>query len=476
LAGQIGDNMDSRRSNDGSPSIESQHSIPRDKEVQPSTPADPWILRSTPLAPGNQPEAMDGCVDNLLWSFFTSVSRALDLSYAGIMSHHLRVAVITAKVGQALGLSQERIAQACHAALIHDLGVSTWGERAKLHQFEVDDPYEHALDGYRILTRAGAVEAADQALFLPYAELILHHHDKWEGGNPTPEERDAIPLESRIIHLADRLDVLLDESRPFSAQSEDVLEGLEGHRVRVFDPEILDVIKDLAKSESFWFDLEANFLSQSLAVCAAEGCSDRLAPSSLDTVEVLARVFAEVVDRRSPYTQAHSRAVGECAFMMGRRMGLDDLTCRELRMAGLLHDLGKMGVPEELLNKPGSLTGEEWCAVKRHPYLTYHLLNSIPGFGRIAKWASFHHERLDGQGYPFRLDSSALPLEARIVAVCDVYSALSERRPYRPGLSRDEVQRLLVKMAKEGALDRDVVDAAREALWGVFDLVAATGS
>lgn len=458
---------------------------------------DSWLKQENEEPRIMNPGQMEITAENLLWSFLTSVSRALDLSYTGIMSHHLRVAVITAKIGQALGLSRKVLTQACQAALIHDLGANTWGERAKLHRFEVVNPYEHALDGHQILITAGAGEATtgaertkSQALFLPYANIILHHHDRWEGGNPTPEERDAIPLESRMIHAADRLAVLLDESRPFNAQSDELLEVLESHRARMFDPKIVDIIKDMAKSEGFWFDLEERFLPQSLAMYAPPGVPDglpgssagRIEPSrvlslaSLDTLEVLAQVFAEVVDRRSPYTQAHSRAVGECAFIMGQCMGLDELTCRELRVAGFLHDLGKMGVPEEILNKKGSLTSEETCMVKRHPYLTYHLLRDIPGFHRIAKWASFHHERPDGQGYPFRLGASKLPLEARIVAVCDVYAALSEDRPYRAGLPRDEVQRILSKMARGGALDKDVVDLAKDALWGAFELVAATGS
>jgi len=439
------------------------------------------------------PGAMEITAENLLWSSLTSVSRALDLNYSGIMSHHMRVAVITAKVSQALGLPRQEVTQACQAALIHDLGVSSWGERARLHRFEVDNPYEHALEGYRILVGAGGRQtgvsgrkAQGEALFLPYANIVLHHHDKWAGKNLTPVEGEGIPLEARIIHAADRLAVLLDEARPFNAQSEEILEALDRHRDRTFDPVVVDTMKDLARSESFWFDLEARFLPQSLATYSPEGAADisrlRLGStqpvlsSYLDTLEALARVFAEVVDRRSPYTQAHSRAVGECAFIMGKWMGLDEVACRELRVAGLLHDLGKMGVPEEILNKKGSLIREETCVVKCHPYLTYHLLENVRGFERIAKWAAFHHERLDGQGYPFRLDASKLPPEARIIAVCDVYAALSEDRPYRPGLPDDEVQRILDKMARDGALDKGVVALAKEALWGAFDVVAASGS
>lgn len=358
-------------------------------------------------------------------------------------------------------------------------------------------------------------------MFWHYAHIILHHHDKWAGGNLTPAAGDAIPIESRIIHAADRLDVLLDESRPFNAQSERILEALDAQQARAFDPDVIGVIKDLASTESFWFDLEARFLPQNPGIyvygasrgvligspgafggspydpagssnvserlsdgsagscdipAGSSTCDDVLTPDCIDTLEALARVFADVVDRRSPYTHAHSLAVAECAFMMGKGMGLDDLTCRGLRVAGLLHDLGKMGVPEEILNKKGSLTGEEMCVVKRHAYLTCYLLSGIPRFGRIAKWAAFHHERMDGRGYPFRVDACALPLESRIIAVCDVFSALSEDRPYRPGLARDEVQRVLNRLGRDGALDKDIVALTGEALWEVRDLVAATGS
>lgn len=441
----------------------------------------------------SEPVSSEISVEKLLWSFLTSVSRALDLSYSGIMSHHMRVAVVTAKIGEALGFSKEETTQACQAALIHDLGAKTWGERAKLHQFEVASPFEHAIDGYRILMSAcGGEDISDedrtesQKLLLPYARIILHHHDRWGGGNLTSAQGESIPIQSRMIHAADRLVVLLDDSRPLNAQSEEILAALARYAGSVFDPSIVDTIKKLAKRESFWFDLEERFLAHSLAAFAPEGFAGGSAAtgggpsvfslSSLDTLENLARVFAEVVDRRSPYTSAHSIVVGECSLMLARCMGLDELTCRELRIAGLLHDLGKMGVPEGILNKRGALTDEETCLMRRHAYLTYQLLRSIPGFERISRWASYHHERLDGEGYPFRLQAKDLPLEARIIAVCDVYAALSEDRPYRRGLPRDEVQRILNKMAREGALDPDVVNVAKEALWGAFDLVAATGS
>ena len=424
---------------------------------------------------------------SILWKFLISLSRALDLSYNGIMSHHMRVAVIIDKISRAMGLSQDITARTVQASLIHDLGVKTWGDRNMLQKFEVADPYTHALEGCRILTDGGDRMASRSsndrgggALFGSHAVVILHHHDKWDGGNPTGAKRNAIPIEARMIHLADRIDVLLDESRPFNSQRQEILKIIQSQRGRVFDPELIEVVSDLSKSESFWFDLEQSFLPKSLESNANRDLAgalpfglvslDGLGPSLLDVVEALSWVFAEVVDRRSPYTQRHCRMVGDCSYTVAKNLGLSDSVCRELRVAGLLHDLGKLGVSEDILNKEGPLDDEELYMIKRHPYLTYHLLSDIPGFDRIKEWASFHHERPDGQGYPFRMDSSELSLESRIVAVCDVFSALYENRPYRPGLSPEEVKRILVEMAQEGALDREVVDVAVEVLWEVTDL------
>ncbi|MBE3519517.1 MAG: HD domain-containing protein [Firmicutes bacterium] len=448
-------------------------------------------------------------MDELLWAFLSSVSKALDLSYSGIMPHHMRVAVLATKMARGLGLSQATIALTAQSALIHDLGVRTWGDRARLHNFEVDNPYEHAIEGYRILVGGGAgnpvrpavgtkgeagpnVRACGEeettagpdsrgggrALLLPHARVILHHHDKWEGGNPSRACKDEIPIESRILHLADRVDVLLDTAKPFNYQKKEIFAALENQRGRAFDPALIDVLYDVARSESFWFDLEPSFLAKALEACVAGSLAigsrslclpvpsgtEARAPEVIEVLEVLSRVFAEVVDRRSPYTRRHSQSVGECAFILGKHLGLDELTCRELRVAGLLHDLGKLGVSESILDKQASLTEEETCIVKRHPYLTYHLLDGVPGFDRIRDWASFHHERLDGRGYPFGLDSSSLSTEARIVAVCDVFSALSDDRPYRPGLPREQVQSILTAMAESGALDGEIVSLAGKVL------------
>lgn len=391
--------------------------------------------------------------DQLLFA----ISAALDLTYKGISPHHMRVALVTGKISQALGLPRERLQCAVRAALIHDCGVKTWGERDKLHVFEVEHPFRHAEDGFRLL---------EPSPLCTLAGVVRHHHDRWSGGNYSGLAGESIPLESRILHLADRLDVLLDPARFYNCQRSEVLKGLEGYRGSAFDPQLVDVLGDIGRQESFWLDLEPEFLRDSLVgflAATPKPASQRETCGSipeLGEIEGVAEVFAGIVDRRSPYTYQHSKRVADCAYQLGKVLGFDENRCRELRVAGLLHDLGKLGVDEGILDKNGSLDGAEVCVIRRHPYLTFRLLERVSGFEELKEWAAFHHERLDGKGYPFGFGEDRLSLEARVVAVCDVFAALSEDRPYRRGLERDRVMETLEKMADSGALDRKVVEAA----------------
>ncbi|WP_164931930.1 HD domain-containing phosphohydrolase [Janthinobacterium sp. 17J80-10] len=128
---------------------------------------------------------------------------------------------------------------------------------------------------------------------------------------------------------------------------------------------------------------------------------------------------------------------------------------RLVGIAGYLHDIGKLSVPVVLLDKPGKLAPDEMQLIRQHPYYTHQILSAVPGLETVCAWAAFHHERLDGTGYPFR--PRHLPLEARIVAVADVFTAITEDRPYRPGMPKEACLSILYKMVCEGALDGDIV-------------------
>ena len=129
-----------------------------------------------------------------------------------------------------------------------------------------------------------------------------------------------------------------------------------------------------------------------------------------------------------------------------------------MKIAGYLHDIGKLIVPPTILNKTGKLNEQEWNIMKTHTYYTYQALSTSKKLFEIREWASYHHEKLNGQGYPFHLNKNDLSLGARIMAVADVFTAVTEDRPYRKGMSYFKVKKILEKMAKEEEIDENITN------------------
>jgi putative nucleotidyltransferase with HDIG domain len=180
-------------------------------------------------------------------------------------------------------------------------------------------------------------------------------------------------------------------------------------------------------------------------------------------IDLLCEAFADVVDAKSSFTFRHSLGVTDAANLIAGKLGLKPERAKLVQRAALLHDLGKLRVPNSILDKPGRLDEDEWRVVREHPRLTREILSRIRSFDELAAIAGAHHERLDGSGYPDGLNAASLPLEARIIAVADVYGALAEDRPYRQKMSVDEV---IAIMAREvpGKLDADCFEALASSL------------
>ncbi|WP_211229945.1 HD-GYP domain-containing protein [Desulfovirgula thermocuniculi] len=399
-----------------------------------------------------------------LTRMLVNLSLALDFSRRGLLRHHQRVAVIALRLGEAAGLSARERFDLFAASMIHDAGAVTWPEKDALEVFDVSHPWEHCHRGYQF--------TADVPLLAPAAEVILSHHDRWEGGNPSGRAGAAIPLASRIIHLADRVDVLLDDRRHVLSQSEEIVRQVKELSGSVFDPELVDLFAGLAEAESFWLDITGPCLAENL-LKMVEGYRVILEPAQLMG---LACFFARIIDAKSPFTRHHSQGVARAASFLAARLGMTQGECFLMEVAGLLHDLGKLSVPEEILEKPGRLTREEFSWIKQHTYYTYWLLKPLDEVLPVVRWAAYHHEKLNGKGYPFRLRERDLCLGARIMAVSDIYAALREDRPYRRGLAWPEIEKILRGEVEGGALDRRVVEAlldSRRELDDIFYAVTA---
>jgi len=263
---------------------------------------------------------------------------------------------------------------------------------------------------------------------------------------------------ANLLHLADRVDVLIDREREILGQVPAIRERIEQESGRMFSPELVDLFKTISRHESFWLDVVSPYLP-SLIEHGLEGWSEAL---SADETLKLAGVLSTIIDFRSRFTATHSAGVASTAAAIAELSGFSPQECRTMKLAGYLHDLGKLAVPAEILEKPGKLTNEEFAVIRSHTYYTYRVLERIGGLQTVNEWASFHHERLNGEGYPFHRSGDSLSLGSRIMAVADVLTAITEDRPYREGMPLEKAMSVLTSMAEGGVLDSAIVELAKE--------------
>jgi putative nucleotidyltransferase with HDIG domain len=288
------------------------------------------------------------------------------------------------------------------------------------------------------------------------AAAIRSMDEHWDGGGyPDGLRRDAIPLLARIVGLAQVAEIFASDQGPSRAAV-----VVKQRRGSWFDPQIADAFLSVAGDASLWSACASSSLDETVAAAEPQVGALAVDDRRLDDI---AAAFAWVIDAKSPFTYHHSERVADYAVAIGRELGLDEVATVRLRRAGLLHDIGKLSVPNRILDKPGRLTAREWEMVRLHPYYTYQILERVPVFGELAFDASAHHERLDGRGYYRNLAEGQLSQAARILAVADQLDALSAERPYRGRLPRDRVAAILREEAGAG-LCPECVSAAEQVL------------
>jgi HD-GYP domain-containing protein (c-di-GMP phosphodiesterase class II) len=374
-----------------------------------------------------------------------SVSSALDLVSPQVVDHHLRVARIARAIARELGLSRDRMKDLLLAAALHDSGAFSLHERLDLMRFESRHPGDHAANGFRLLKIFPYFEHA--------AAIVRFHHLPWQHRRGEQWRGLPVPPESHLLHLADRASVLRIDDPGGAGWSGSVARLVGSGSGSRFRPEFVDALAAVAARPGFWREVAAvgdDDLRNDPAFC-------EVILSEAD-VRSLARLIGQLVDFRSRFTATHTSGVAAVAGLLAALAGITGAAGRKVAIAAGLHDVGKLAVPSETLEKERSLTREEIVVLRSHPLHGWRILERIAGLEEINRWASYHHERLDGHGYPFRLQATQIPLESRIVAVADVFTALTEERPYRRGMSGREAADILGTMAEGGGLDRDVVD------------------
>lgn len=389
-----------------------------------------------------------------LHSAITALSCSLDLVGIDEIKHGKRVAMMAYHIAEELHWPEVERLTILHAGMLHDCGV------AKIHE-------------HRQLTEslewAGAEAHAERgADFLsacpPLAHLapeIRYHHTRWEDLLQLPLD-PRIRLRANLLFLADRIDILqvpyLNSEQILTAAPK-IVSRLQSYSGILFAPELLVAFAEIANSQAFWLAMDPDYLDEDLRTLGKS-----VSPVNLNyaSQRELARLFSRVVDAKSPYTEQHSERVALVARQLAGDLGISGAELEQVEIAGLLHDIGKLRVSEDIIEKPGKLTPDERASMQRHSYDTFRILQRVFADTKIPMWAGFHHENLRGEGYPFKSSGVSQDIECRIISVADIFQALAQTRPYRESMQLNDILADLQRRVSAGELDAKVVNKLAE--------------
>ncbi len=430
----------------------------------------------------------------------SALSHALDLGTGQPVGHSVRSCLLAMRMAEEIGLSRALRGDLFYATLLKDAGCSTNASKM-FHALESDDikakhdvkltdwtktsfetisyalrniapgkpamqraaalwrmarsSNRHSWEVTKIRCERGAAIARLVGLSEVTADGIASLDEHWNGkGQPEGLRKKEIPLLSRIMLLAQTLDIYFTARG--AAQAMEVAQTRSG---RWFDPDLVKAAKSIEARGMLWTDLSTEEVYDVLLSMEPE---PKEMEEDDETFHAICVAFGQIVDAKSPFTFSHSENVARIALAIGEKMFLDTGRLGVLRNASLLHDLGKMGVSNQILEKQGELSEDEWRVMRLHPFYTWKILHAIPRFGELSEIAASHHEKLDGSGYFRGLGERQLSLEARILAVAEVFEALAAKTQYREALETKAVFQILRREAKN-ELDADCVAALEEA-------------
>lgn len=402
-----------------------------------------------------------------LADILSALSYALDITEGQSQGHAVRTCLISTHIARAMGLSEADLERVFYAALLKDAGSSATATRF-LHVFNdepdaseqgwlsslfgSEPPSVDVLDKVTDVRHGRAKEIVQQlGLDQETAYATFCIDERWDGsGGPHHLRGDAIPLGARIIGVSQAID-LFTASHGLSA----AYTMLESRRGTWFDPAVVDTALSLRQDECLWSAHTRHRHANPPSLIPPGG--EKVATEA--GIDDVCLAFARIIDAKSSFTGQHSTRVAAIAVAAAGRLGIRQTTT--LRRAGLLHDIGKLGIPVSILEMPGPLTDYERGIVAKHPRHSQEILGRIRGFQRISELAGAHHERLDGNGYWQGRARREIDLEMRLLAAADVYDALVSDRPYRSALPPKKVIEI---MLDDVGLDRDCVGAIRDTI------------
>lgn len=392
-----------------------------------------------------------------------SLSQTLDFAEREVLPTHLnhgmRVAYVSARIAQKIGFSEKDQFDLISYSLLHDNGVMASMRKTNHLSKETGVgaqtvPIINNADGLAVeAAPSHCIEGEKNLENFPFINqkenVILYHHENFNGSGYFGISGNQIPLYSRIIRLADSIAIWFADGLGTDRITDAVIRN-----AHLFDPDLSEAALELGRNVEFWLAQADRFVQHALIAMLPQVSRE------LDYRQIreISQMFSRIIDAKSPFTGSHSRGISEKTGFICQYYEFDEKTYWKMRIAADLHDLGKLAIPSSILDKPAKLDRNEFKMIQSHPFYTRRILEQIDGFGDITEWASNHHEKLNGSGYPYGLDRERLDFNSRILACVDIYQALTEDRPYRTGMSHAEAIRIMMDMAKHELIEESVTE------------------
>jgi len=388
-------------------------------------------------------------------SLIKSIAAALDAvekeQLGASTNHGKRIAVLCANMGKLLGKSADEISSLTSCALLHDNALTEYIFASRIAGHYDPTMKKHCEYGQR---------NADMLKFnTNIKDFILYHHERADGKGPYHIKEGEGPIEAELIAAADSIDVI--------------------NHLQTINQDKLGSIQNFIKQETgksygkTAADTLLEVLNYQMIESLKDDVIDETAAKILTPWELyledniifnLVGFITKIIDYKSLFTKQHSIQIANIAWHMGDYYNYEKEERLKLYLAAALHDLGKLKTPTAVLEKPDKLTDEEFTIIKDHVRITWELLKDIDGFQDIREWASNHHEKLNGTGYPFGKSACDLDFNSRLMACIDIYQAVSEERPYHPSRNQKSAFEILNKFADEGGIDKNIVNDLSKAL------------
>ncbi|MEG1848112.1 MAG: HD domain-containing phosphohydrolase [Lachnospiraceae bacterium] len=363
-------------------------------------------------------------------------------------NHGKRVAYISILLGEQLGLEDDVLWDIAACAVLHDNALTEYLQMYNKELFDKADNNEIGIH-----CTLGEANIRHLPFQTDITDVILYHHENLDGTGVFGKKAADTPIGAQMIHFADLLDVQCDLGYYEAGKENQIAHYLQENQGTLFTEEMVTI---------FLTWMQAGHLSEiegdKIDALLKQTLPQRITEYADDTLVSLATFVADIIDYKSEITSRHSLGMAEKAAAMGRFYQEDDSVVQKLYLAGALHDIGKLVIDKDILEKPDKLNATEYRHIQTHAWYTYRILGGIEGFEDITEWASLHHEKLDGSGYPFGKHAQELSHKARMMACLDIYQALTEMRSYKESMPHVQAMAILRDMAQKNQIDASIVE------------------